>query len=233
MAATMSAQDVTLLESPLGSLDAAEQIAAAFANTFIVGVSAAAAYVSGAVSKNSMSFPAITDRPASGTLGGKTPPSAGWGAQSAPAFVDLSAGGQLVFRGAKIVPYGSKDDGGGQAAGDATFSIRIFGWTLFEQDALVSFWHPILLAEVECTLSVDLPIAIAPAASLFSYCDDITLTDTSGNQNVSCEIIAPQNGTPAHLIVDAKGSRFLELQFSREGSGEGIADKGNALVKLI
>ncbi len=234
MSATMSGTDVTLLGERLGSLDAAIEAAVTHGNTFVCPMAVASVYTNIAL-KSAHSFLAVTDRVAEGTFGGVGPPPQVVSGPTHPVFFDTLIGDDFVYRGAKIVPYGLfiNDPETGLPNTGATFSMRMYGWSLFEAAGFTSFWHPILLAEVQCTLSEDLNTVPPPSTLVSAYCDLITLVGTSGNEGISCEIVAPQNGTPAHLVVILKGSRYLEIQFSIEGGGSDKAQKASALVSFF
>ncbi len=230
----MNSQTLRLLGNVIGQ-DAANDIASLFANVLVSSAAAATAYqLARIANQTSESFPAVSDRwgalhdtdPA--YLAATGPPVGDAGTATCNAFIDLSGGGSFAQRGAKIVPFG-------KGADNSTFSIRIFGWTqIGNANTTTTKWHATLLAEVQCTLTDSLPglTDTLPVDSSSYYAGDIVLIGTSGNIGVSCEIVAPQNDTPAHLVVDLKGSQVLELQFSREGNGAEVATECNALVSL-
>ncbi len=220
---TMSAQTVRLLGQALNSLDDAKSIAAMFGNILVIPVAAATSYRRVLTTDSTAaSFPAtVTDRD-DDLLDDEGPP-------TGAGFIDLSQGGEFAQRGVQLCPYANSGDDGD------VFSIRVYGWSRIEGISNDARWHSIMLGEVQCTISESVTglLAFTPINSGTFYADDAVIVGTTGNVGTSIEIVAPQNGTPAHIIVDLKGSQILEVKFSTEGGGSGKASQLNALYKLI
>lgn len=143
---------------------------------------------------------------------------------TASAIIDLtSSPGGIVQNSLIIKPYGA-------GANNATFSFRVIGWRKVDEAAVpdTSVWDPTVLVELACTLS-STPIGLAgkviAATDLFA--DTIVLT--TGNDDVSCDIVSPTGDVAAHAVVDMKGFTKIEITFTTGGS----ATNCNALVALL
>jgi hypothetical protein len=85
-------------------------------------------------------------------------------------------------------------------------------------------WIPAMLYEVDC-IAGDLPGAAGMDLLDTEFLAD-TITLVFGNDNVSSELLSPENDQPAHCVVDFKGFRYLELLFDMGTNATGA----NALV---
>lgn len=138
--------------------------------------------------------------------------------------------GSVSQNSALIVPYATASD-------NNTFAMRILGWRAVGNPAPSTpqpdqpLWVPVVLAEVTCTCTGAQPgVAggIIGTAELFA--DTIALVGTTGNANVSIEIVSPaDDASIAHIVVDMKGFSMLELVF---GTG-GVATSCNALLAMM
>lgn len=129
------------------------------------------------------------------------------------ASVEMRNGGAFTQNGLVILPYGTGSNGN-------TFSMRVVGWRQFGTDPHTLLWLPTTLAEFLCTLdSAILGIAGKTIVATEYFCGTIAIVGTSGNPNVSCEIVSPAvSGSMAHVVVDTKGFEKIELSFSTGSS---------------
>ncbi len=127
------------------------------------------------------------------------------------ATVDMRNGGAFTQNGILILPYGS---------GSGTFSMRVLGWRQFGTDSHTLLWIPTTLAEFLCTLDSAIHgLAGRVVLDTELFCGTIAIVGTSGNANVSCEIVSPAvSGSMAHVVVDTKGFEKIELSFSTGSS---------------
>lgn len=113
----------------------------------------------------------------------------------------------------------------GVGANDNTFSCRILGWANMCNDRANVFadsaqiWIPVVLAEVAVTLS-STPVGLAGANILATelFADTITITGTTANPGINCNIVSPANNTIARMFLDAEGYQYIEAQFTTGGS---------------
>lgn len=140
------------------------------------------------------------------------------------ATIDMRNGGSLVQNGVLILPYaiGSNNN---------TFSMRVIGWRRFGDNPETYIWLPVTLLEVLCTVDSGLVgLANKTIIATEMFCDTITIVGTTGNPNVSCEIVSPADAASiAHIVVDAKGFEKIELSFST-GS---VATSANAIIATL
>lgn len=152
-----------------------------------------------------------------------TEPSGDANTATGASVLDIGHKGSVASNGLIIVPYalGSNDN---------TFSMRVLQWRRIGRDPLTALWIPVKLLEVTGTLS-STPVGIAGKEILNTemFCDTITLVGTSGNANVSCEIVSPADNTIAHIMLDLKGAQKVELTFTTGAS----ATSCNALIAKI
>jgi hypothetical protein len=126
----------------------------------------------------------------------------------------------------KIVPFGAGSD-------DTTFSMRVIGWqrafkrSADRNDDLEGLWVPQTLAEFACTLCTSVGIAGRSAINTDRFVDTITLTGTSGNDDVDVSITSPADNTIGHVIIDLKAVQKVEITFDMTG-----ATSGNAFVSM-
>lgn len=125
---------------------------------------------------------------------------------------DLSTGLPLVQNLALILPYGVGSD-------NDTFSVRVIGWRKVGTArpggqvpaGNTRLWIPLVLAEYACTLSADVGVAGAIIDNTHRFADTMTLT--TGNANVSEELVSPGGDLKAHAVLDLKGVHKLEFTF--------------------
>lgn len=127
-----------------------------------------------------------------------------------------------------ICPYGLHASVDGK-----TMSFRVIGWRcvgLGGASPDTALWIPVKLVEFACTLS-GTPVGVAGMTLIATegFADTITLTGTTGNDDVSIDIVSPADDTIGHVVVDMKGSQKLELSFTTGGS----ATSCNALYALL
>ena len=107
-----------------------------------------------------------------------------------------------------LVPFGTGNDG------DA-FNLRVIGWR-----KVAALWVPVLLAEIACTLSAAAGVAGAAVTDSERFADALSLT--TGNANVSAEVISPGGDLVAHALIDVKGFARVELTFAVAAGATGM-----------
>lgn len=151
-----------------------------------------------------------------------TTPNGDAGTATGASIITLCHEGITGVSGAVILPYGV-------GSNNNTFSMRVIGWDRIGNDPNTLLWVPVMLLEVQVTLSSScVGVAGREVVATELFADTIALVGTSGNPNVSCEIISPANDTIAHLTLTFKGFAKAELSFTTGAS----ATSCNALVML-
>ncbi len=143
---------------------------------------------------------------------------------TASAVIDMTQpdGGGITQNAMIIKPYGA-------GANNATFSLRVIGWRKVEEgDPTTTIWDPTVLVELACTLS-STPIGLAGKVIVATDLFADTIVLTTGNDDVSCDIVSPTGDVAAHAVVDLKGFTKIEMTFTTGGS----ATNCNALVSLF
>ncbi len=145
----------------------------------------------------------------------------GAAAQTTSAVIDLTPGqgaslGSTQCNRAIIIPYGTGAD-------NTTFDMRVYGWFSVKSrsggdNASKRLWIPVLLAEVNCTLSAQVGVAGKWLVAADRLCDTIAIASTSANQGVSIDVVSDANDTGAHLVVDLKSAQKLECTFDMTGA---------------
>ncbi len=125
--------------------------------------------------------------------------------------------------GLLIIPYGA-------GSSTNTFVLWSYGWkkTVVSGSGITeALWIPFLLAKFTCTLCTQAGIANTPvnASQLFAG----TITLSTGNANVSNEIISPTGNVIASIMLDVKGSQYVEFRFDMNSS----ATSANCLVARL
>lgn len=120
----------------------------------------------------------------------------------------------------------------GTGAADNTFKARVLAWHYVVNPGAdhakeTACWVPITLCEVLVTLGTMAgPGGVLSTSELFA--DTIAIQGTSGNDDVSIDIVSPGDNTIAHIVVDMKGAQKLEVIFDRNSS----ATSCNALASM-
>lgn len=142
------------------------------------------------------------------------------------ASINMRHGATILQNGLMILPYGVGAD-------NTTFSMRFIGWRRLgaSNDPTRYIWvGPIMLGEFNCIIDSDL-VGLAGRLIVATefFCDTITLQGTSGNANISHEILSPADGvTMAHVILDTKACDRVEPSFK-----VGTATSANALIAMF
>lgn len=126
--------------------------------------------------------------------------------------------------GLVIVPYGTGAD-------DATITgMRVIGWSRLpgDQATTQSLWIPFILLECAAILSTAVGVAGSVLTSTYRFCDTITLVGTSGNANISHELISPTGNVIASVTCDTKGCQKVQVTFDL-----GTATAANAIARRI
>lgn len=119
--------------------------------------------------------------------------------------------GSLLF-----VPYGTGAD-------DSTLDLRIIGWRQID-----TLWVPVILCQVQCTLSTAVGVSGAAVTNSERFADTITLTSPFGTSGVDVNVSSPANNTPGHILIDPKGCPLIEVTVDL-----GTATAANALVARV
>lgn len=103
-----------------------------------------------------------------------------------------------------LVPFGTN-------AANEVFDMRVWGWR-----PIGSLWIPVLLCELNCTLSATTGVSGYDVADTDYLCD--TLTITYGNDGTDVAVVSPANDLVAHAIVDVKGFAKVQIIFNIDTS---------------
>lgn len=135
--------------------------------------------------------------------------------------IEMGQGGGMSAQGLMIVPYGA-------GIATNTFSLSCYGWRPTEgQNGQKIVWVAYTLADFTCTLGTVPGVNLGDVNASQLFCGTIVLT--VGNANISNEIVSPTGNDAAHILLDAKGSKFIELRFGTGAS----ATSCNALVTRV
>ncbi len=143
--------------------------------------------------------------------------------------------------GASIIDIGSLGSGGTGAIQNAmlavfygvgsdtnTFSAKLIGWKPVDWDnRLTGLWIPVPLVVLALTLSTPPGLAGKTILNTELFADTITLT--TGNDDVSVDIVSHADNTISHCLIDLKGFQKVEWSFTTGGS----ATSCNALFVLL
>lgn len=130
--------------------------------------------------------------------------------------------GQLVQNGLLLVAYGTGAD-------ETTFNVRVIGWRQVGGGSQTPtlLWVPVTLVELACINGGVVGVAGTTIPATMNFADTMTLT--TGNANVSVDIVSPAVETQiAHAMLDVKGFQLVEVAFS-----VGTATDANALIALL
>jgi hypothetical protein len=124
--------------------------------------------------------------------------------------INLTTGeGAAVPNGIGLLPIGT-------GANDAVVTgFRIYGWKYRRANAgsgstrTKGLWIPYLLAQFAGVCSATTGVDGTDIPSTYFFLDTITLT--TGNANVSNEIISPTGDVIAHCLIANKGCRKLQM----------------------
>lgn len=134
------------------------------------------------------------------------------------------AGGASAPNGLLIIPFGA-------GSPTNTFILWAYGWkrtgATGSSGLPQAIWIPFVLASFTCTFGNRTGVANTPVDASQLFCGTIALASAfSGNANVSNEVVSPTGNTVGHILLDVKGSEFVEFRFDRNSS----ATSCNALV---
>lgn len=113
-----------------------------------------------------------------------------------------------------VMPYATGND-------NVTFSVRVLAWrragpNSADGTGVLPIWRPMLLVELLCTASLDVGVSGAYVLNSERFADTIALT--TGNDDVSVDIVSPTGDVAGHALLDMKGARKIELTFSTGSS---------------
>ncbi len=119
-------------------------------------------------------------------------------------------GGGATANGLQLVPYGA-------GSGTNTFTMAVYGWRQTEgAGGALPIWIPFTLATFTCTLATPPGLSGADVNASQLFCGTIAMV--VGNANVSNEVVSPTGNTIAHVLVDTKGSKLVEVRFGTGSS---------------
>ena len=146
----------------------------------------------------------------------------GGGIAAGDGIMSFGDGGGYCANAVKLVPYGVGSNGN-------TFSMNVYGWySVIRSNTQPILWVPILLASFTCTLDSSCPGVGGSAIPSTSYfCNTIALV--TGNQGTDVDVVSPGGSIHeiAHVVVDAKGARIVEVRFGTGGSATSCNAIGN------
>ena len=116
----------------------------------------------------------------------------------------------------------------GVGADTNTGLASVYGWSSSIANpggGPLRLWFPVLLCSVSFELDsgqvAGLTNTIIPPTASQYWATTITLV--TGNSGISCEVVSPGHGGDiAHLIVDSKGSRYLEVRYGLNSSSTSL-----------
>jgi hypothetical protein len=152
-----------------------------------------------------------------------TEPTGDAGTATGASVIELSKDGQYSQNAVMLLAYGTNAD-------ENTLSSRVIGWRYVgTADDLGAnrLWIPVLLAELLWTTGTASGAVGGVLVANQLFADTVSIT--TGNANVSVEILSPTNNLIAWAIVDLKGFQKLEISFQTGGS----ATDCNALLALL
>lgn len=116
----------------------------------------------------------------------------------------------------KLIPFGTD-------AADETFVLLVTGW-----EYTGDLWVPVTLCEVTCTMGTKTGVASKTVVNTEYFADTLAIVGTSGNSNVSFEMLSPADNTIASILVDTKGCHKVQVSAK---AGTGV--NGNALFRWL
>lgn len=151
------------------------------------------------------------------------PVSAGTASATSQDVIDLLTpgvhNGGVQTRGL-FVPYMLGDD-------NDVMAVRVIGWRRVGINPETDLWIPVKLAEVTCTGCAAVGVAGMAVLNTERFCDTLALVD--GNDDVSIDIVSPEDDTVGHFVLDLKGFTKIEITFDMT---TGDPTSGNCLVAL-
>lgn len=145
------------------------------------------------------------------TAGSVTLPASTATKPSGDGVIKMGDIGGMTASGLLLQPYGV-----GTAAN--TFSMNVYGWREVEPRLTQGngLWVPMTLATFTCTLGTQTGVANSPIDATHLFVTTIVLG--IGNAYISNEIVTPNDNTPAHIILTAKGCTLIEVRFGTGSS---------------
>ena len=148
-----------------------------------------------------------------------TEPSGDAGTATGASVFDIGKG--YAQNGVLVTPYGIGSD-------NNTMSLRLIGWRSIGANAVATLlWIPVIICEVAATLSTAVGIVGKTVLDTERFADTLSLT--TGNDDVSIDIVSPTGNVIAHFVADLKGFQKLEVSFTTGSS----ATSCNALLAFL
>ena len=111
----------------------------------------------------------------------------------------------IMQNGMIVIPYGVGSD-------NHTFDMRVIGWRIVgRNNSATSLWIPVIITQLAVTLSAAVGVANKTIIATERFADTITLT--TGNDDISIDIVSPTGDVIAHAVIDLKGFSKIEFTF--------------------
>lgn len=116
-------------------------------------------------------------------------------------------GGSETVNGLQLIPVGTGQN-------DMVLTgMRLLGWRRYPGKSATKkdLWVPFLLAEFAGVYGSATGVDASSLASTYFFAD--TITQVTGNANVSNEILSPTGNIIGHVVADLKGAQLCEVTF--------------------
>ena len=115
-------------------------------------------------------------------------------------------GGGRIQNVVTVKPYAIASD-------NDTFKMRVIGWNKCDEGTPAAvMWFPTVLVDLALTASAEVGVAGGVVLGTERFADTMTLT--TGNDDVSVDIVSPTGDVSAHAVIDLKGSQKIEFSFA-------------------
>lgn len=118
--------------------------------------------------------------------------------------IELGLSGEgCAPNGILLVPYA-------QCNNNDIFNVRLLGWR--KLGTTLPLWVPFTLIQINCTASATVGVPETGVPATHRFADVLTLT--IGNDDVSVDLVSPDNDLIAHVVADLKGANKAEIVFA-------------------
>ena len=114
---------------------------------------------------------------------------------------NLRNDGVFVPNAIRVMPYAIASD-------NDTFSMRVYAW---DRVGPLGLWVPCVLVELACTASAVVGVAGGDVLATERFADTISLT--TGNDDISVDIVSPTGDVAGHAQIDLKGCEKVKFTF--------------------
>jgi hypothetical protein len=149
-----------------------------------------------------------------------TEPSGDAGTDTGASVQDIAQGTTSARTSFALMPYGVGAD-------NATFSMRVLGWSVIGNLTTTLLWIPQTLFEVTCTLCTKVGVSGRELTNSERFVDTIAIVGTSGLPGISFNMHSPADNTIGYITASVLGAQKVECQFTTGAS----ATSCNALFK--